>query len=249
MPNRLAQETSPYLRQHAENPVDWYPWGEYAFRRAREEEEAIHLSVGYAACHWCHVMAHESFENPDVALLMNERFINIKVDRQERVLEKFWEDGLYFTPRDGERLVHRPRAPYDNAWLSGTSTSVFAFLRLHELTSRDRYRDRAEHVFRMHGAAAANNPFGFAHLLAARDFAQRGALDIILAGDKLGAAALVESVHRAYLPARVLAFAEDVPIGEGRHPVDGRPTAYVCRNRTCDAPVTSAKALVERCAA
>ena len=662
MPNRLAKETSPYLRQHAENPVDWYPWGEDAFRRAREEDKAIHLSVGYAACHWCHVMAHESFENPDVARLMNERFINIKVDRQERpdvddiyqkvvqmigqgggwpltvfmtpqgepffggtyfppedrygrpgfvqlllglseawkhhrgelredierflkgyrvlderllggavskgedvpaeaarsfaentdrvhgglggapkfpnpvchdlvlrvyhrtrevallrslevtldcmaaggiydhlgggfarysvderwavphfekmlydngqlttlyadayrvtgkrfwrrvfeetityvlrdmthpdggfyasedadsegkegtfyvwtpaevkavlggsdgaiacraygvtergnfehgttvlsraveldaleeahleglrdkllverarrvrpsrdeniltgwnalmiqglcaayqatgtaghlaaarraadfiqdklsmpdggvhrawkdgtakvpgflddyaclanalldlyescfekryldraaqlvelILEKFWEDGLYFTPRDGERLVHRPRAPYDNACPSGTSTSVFAFLRLHELTGRDRYRDRAEHVFRMYGAAAAKNPFGFAHLLAAQDFAQRGVLEIILAGDKLGAAALVESVHRAYLPARVLAFAEDVPIGEGRNPVDGRPTAYVCRNRTCDTPVTSVEALVERCAA
>ena len=662
MPNRLAQETSPYLRQHAENPVDWYPWGEDAFRRAREEDKAIHLSVGYAACHWCHVMAHESFENPDVARLMNERFINIKVDRQERpdvddiyqkvvqimgegggwpltvfmtaqgepffggtyfppedrygrpgfvrvllglseawknnrnelrekveqflkgyrvleerllggeaskgedvtaetarsfaentdpvhgglgrapkfpnpgchdlvlrvyhrtreaallrslevtldrmaaggiydhlgggfarysvderwavphfekmlydngqlvklyadayratgkrswrlvfeetityvlrdmthpdggfyasedadsegeegkfyvwtpaevktvlgesdgaiacraygvtergnfehgttvlyraveldvleearleglrdkllaerarrarpgrdeniltgwnalmiqglcaayqatgtaahlaaarraadfiqdklslpdggvyrawkdgtakvpgflddyaclanalldlyescfekryldraaqlvelILEKFWEDGLYFTPRDGERLVHRPRAPHDNAWPSGTSTSVFALLRLHELTGRDRYRDRAEHVFRMYGAAAAKNPFGFAHLLAAQDFAQRGPLEIILAGDKLGAAALVESVHRAYLPTRVLAFAEDVPIGEGRHPVDGQPAAYVCQNRTCDAPVTSVKALRERCAA
>ncbi len=662
MPNRLAKETSPYLRQHAENPVDWYPWGEDAFRRAREEDKAIHLSVGYAACHWCHVMAHESFENPDVARLMNERFINIKVDRQERpdvddiyqkvvqmmgqgggwpltvfmtpqgepffggtyfppedrygrpgfvqlllglseawkhhrgelredierflkgyrvleerllggetskdedvpaeaarsfaentdrvhgglggapkfpnpvchdlvlrvyhrtreaallrslevtldcmaaggiydhlgggfarysvderwavphfekmlydngqlttlyadayrvtgkrswrrvfeetityvlrdmthpdggfyasedadsegnegtfyvwtpaevkavlgesdgaiacrvygvtergnfehgttvlsraveldaleeahleglrdkllaerarrvrpgrdeniltgwnalmiqglcaayqatgtaahlaaarraadfiqdklsmpdggvhrawkdgtgkvpgflddyaclanalldlyescfekqylgravqlvelILEKFWEDGLYFTPRDGERLVHRPRAPYDNAWPSGTSTSVFAFLRLHELTGRDRYRDRAEHVFRMYEAAAAKNPFGFAHLLAAQDFAQRGPIEIIFAGDKLGAAALVESVHRAYLPARVLAFAEDVPIGEGRHPIDGQPAAYVCRHRTCDAPVTSVKALLERCAA
>ena len=84
MPNRLAQETSPYLRQHAENPVDWCPWGEEAFRRAREEDKVIHLSVGHAACYWCHVMAHESFENPDVARLMNERFINIKVDRQER---------------------------------------------------------------------------------------------------------------------------------------------------------------------
>src|SRR6266567_4055492 len=80
MPNRLSQETSPYLRQHAENPVDWYPWGEEAFRRAREEDKPIHVSVGYAACHWCHVMAHESFENPDIARLMNERLINIKVD-------------------------------------------------------------------------------------------------------------------------------------------------------------------------
>ena len=84
MPNRLSQETSPYLRQHAGNPVDWYPWGEEAFRRAREEDKPVHVSVGYAACHWCHVMAHESFENPDIARLMNEHFINIKVDRQER---------------------------------------------------------------------------------------------------------------------------------------------------------------------
>ncbi|WP_019690260.1 thioredoxin domain-containing protein [Pseudomonas fluorescens] len=84
MSNRLANETSPYLRQHAENPVDWYPWGEEAFRRARDEDKPIHLSLGYAACHWCHVMAHESFENPETARLMNERFINIKVDRQER---------------------------------------------------------------------------------------------------------------------------------------------------------------------
>src|ERR1019366_3078901 len=84
MPNRLSNETSPYLRQHAENPVDWYPLGEEAFRRPREEDKPIHLSVGYAACHWCHVMAHESFENPEIASLMNERFINIKVDRQDR---------------------------------------------------------------------------------------------------------------------------------------------------------------------
>ena len=141
------------------------------------------------------------------------------------------------------------RAPYDNAWPSGTSTSVFTLLRFHEPTGRDRYRDRAEHVFRMYGPAAAKNLFGFAHLLAAQDFAQRDPLEIILADDKLGAAALVESVHRTYFPARVLAFAEDVPIGEGRHPVDGQPAAYGCRNRTCDAPVTSVKALLERCAA
>ncbi len=82
--NRLAQTTSPYLRQHADNPVDWYPWGEEALARARAEDRPILLSVGYAACHWCHVMAHESFEDPETAALMNERFINIKVDREER---------------------------------------------------------------------------------------------------------------------------------------------------------------------
>jgi uncharacterized protein YyaL (SSP411 family) len=82
--NHLADETSPYLLQHAGNPVDWHPWGEEAFARARNEDKPILLSIGYAACHWCHVMAHESFEDPDVARLMNERFVNVKVDREER---------------------------------------------------------------------------------------------------------------------------------------------------------------------
>jgi hypothetical protein len=84
MPNRLAAETSPYLRQHADNPVDWYPWGQEALERARAEDKPILLSIGYAACHWCHVMAHESFENPATAELMNRHYINIKVDREER---------------------------------------------------------------------------------------------------------------------------------------------------------------------
>ena len=84
MPNRLAQQTSPYLRQHADNPVDWYPWGEEALQLARELDRPILLSVGYSACHWCHVMAHESFEDPDIAATMNRHFVNIKVDREER---------------------------------------------------------------------------------------------------------------------------------------------------------------------
>jgi uncharacterized protein YyaL (SSP411 family) len=82
--NRLAEETSPYLRQHADNPVDWYPWGEDAFARARAEDKPLLLSVGYSSCHWCHVMAHESFEDPEIAAIMNERFVNVKVDREER---------------------------------------------------------------------------------------------------------------------------------------------------------------------
>src|SRR5437868_3872876 len=82
--NRLAQEKSPYLLQHAHNPVDWYPWGEDAFAKARRENKPIFLSVGYSTCHWCHVMAHESFENEDVAAIMNREFVNIKVDREER---------------------------------------------------------------------------------------------------------------------------------------------------------------------
>jgi uncharacterized protein len=84
MPNHLIHETSPYLLQHAENPVDWYPWGEEAFDKARRENKPVLLSIGYSACHWCHVMAHESFEDEQIAELMNENFVNIKVDREER---------------------------------------------------------------------------------------------------------------------------------------------------------------------
>jgi uncharacterized protein YyaL (SSP411 family) len=84
MPNHLIHENSPYLLQHAHNPVDWYPWGEAALSRARAEDKPIFLSIGYAACHWCHVMEHESFEDPAIAALMNANFINIKVDREER---------------------------------------------------------------------------------------------------------------------------------------------------------------------
>ena len=82
--NRLATETSPYLLQHADNPVDWYPWGEEALERARREDKPILVSIGYAACHWCHVMERESFEDPETAALMNEHFVSIKVDREER---------------------------------------------------------------------------------------------------------------------------------------------------------------------
>jgi uncharacterized protein len=89
--NRLAQETSPYLLQHADNPVDWYPWGNEALERAKSEDKPVLLSVGYAACHWCHVMEHESFEDSETAALMNERFVCVKVDREERPDV----DGLY----------------------------------------------------------------------------------------------------------------------------------------------------------
>jgi uncharacterized protein len=90
--NHLAEETSPYLLQHADNPVEWYPWGDAALRRAKQENKPILLSIGYSACHWCHVMAHESFEDEGTAALMNELFINIKVDREERPdLDKIYQ--------------------------------------------------------------------------------------------------------------------------------------------------------------
>jgi uncharacterized protein len=93
--NRLSQETSPYLLQHADNPVDWYPWGEEASTRAREEDRPILLSIGYAACHWCHVMEHESFEDDATAAVMNDRFVNVKVDREERPdLDSIYMDAV-----------------------------------------------------------------------------------------------------------------------------------------------------------
>src|SRR6476619_3648938 len=102
-PNRLAAETSPYLRQHAENPVDWYAWGPEAFVAAKERNVPIPLSVGYSACHWCHVMAHECFEDPEVAEVMNRYFINVKVDREERLdLDQIYQTALYMlTQRSG----------------------------------------------------------------------------------------------------------------------------------------------------
>ena len=84
MPNRLINETSPYLLQHADNPVDWYPWGAEAFEKAAAEDKPVLVSIGYAACHWCHVMEHESFEDEQAARLMNELLVAIKVDREER---------------------------------------------------------------------------------------------------------------------------------------------------------------------
>jgi uncharacterized protein YyaL (SSP411 family) len=82
--NRLIEETSPYLRQHAHNPVDWLPWGNEAFERAQKEDKPIFLSIGYSTCHWCHVMERESFEDEDIAEIMNEHFVSVKVDREQR---------------------------------------------------------------------------------------------------------------------------------------------------------------------
>src|SRR5947207_54527 len=91
--NRLIDETSPYLLQHAHNPVDWYPWGNEAFERAKAEDKPLLVSIGYSACHWCHVMEHESFEDEATARLMNENFVNIKVDMEERL----YVDQIYMS--------------------------------------------------------------------------------------------------------------------------------------------------------
>ena len=102
MSNRLIHETSPYLLQHAHNPVDWYPWGEEALERARTENKLILVSIGYAACHWCHVMEKESFEDEEVADIMNTHFVCIKVDREERPdIDKVYMDAVVLMTQRG----------------------------------------------------------------------------------------------------------------------------------------------------
>src|SRR2546426_1369791 len=102
MANRLANQTPPSLQQHAATPVDWYPWGPGALERARREEKPILLSVGYSACHWCHVMAHESFENAAIAAQMNASFVNVKIDREERPdLDQLYQGVVQLLGRGG----------------------------------------------------------------------------------------------------------------------------------------------------
>lgn len=169
MPNRLALETSPYLLQHANNPVDWYPWGPEALERAKREDKPILVSIGYSACHWCHVMERESFEHDDVAAIMNEHFINIKIDREERPdIDQIYMDavqvltgqggwplnmfltpdakpfygGTYFPPRP---VQGRPSWPQALHWVHQTF-----------LTKRDQVEEQAkrltEHIIGMDGA-------------------------------------------------------------------------------------------------
>ena len=117
--NRLSKETSPYLLQHADNPVDWYPWGNEALNKAKLENKPILLSIGYSACHWCHVMAHESFEDQKTAEIMNKYFVNIKVDREERPdLDKIYQTSqILLNQRSGGWpltmfLSHENQAPF-----------------------------------------------------------------------------------------------------------------------------------------
>ena len=122
MPNHLAHETSPYLQQHAENPVDWYPWGEAALSLAKSANKPILLSIGYSACHWCHVMAHESFEDPLTAAVMNEYFVNIKVDREERPdLDQIYQTAHYLlTQRSGGWPLNVFLTPQQTPFFAGT---------------------------------------------------------------------------------------------------------------------------------
>ena len=117
----MPLETSPYLLQHADNPVDWYPWGDEAFARARDEDKPLLISIGYAACHWCHVMEHESFEDPAVAALMNEHFVCVKVDREERPdVDAIYMDAVQAMTGQGGWPLNAFVTPEGNPFWAGT---------------------------------------------------------------------------------------------------------------------------------
>lgn len=171
-PNRLINETSPYLLQHAYNPVDWYPWGEEAFARAKAEDKPILLSVGYAACHWCHVMEHESFEDEETAALMNQYFINVKVDREERpdvdsiymtAVQALtgsggWPMTVFLTP-DGEPFFAGTYFPPEDRWQMPSFRRVLRSVAEAYATRRDELLARGrELVERMREAASMRVP-------------------------------------------------------------------------------------------
>lgn len=121
LPNRLSKESSPYLLQHAGNPVDWYPWGDEAIQKAREEDKPMLVSIGYSACHWCHVMERESFEDPDTAVLMNRHFINIKIDREERPdLDHIYMDAVQAIAGNGGWPLNVFLTPEGKPFYGGT---------------------------------------------------------------------------------------------------------------------------------
>ena len=159
MPNRLARETSPYLQQHAGNPVDWHPWGAEALRLAREADKPILLSIGYSACHWCHVMAHESFEDPEVAAEMNRYFVNIKVDREERPdLDQIYQTAhAMLTQRSGGWPLTLFLMPDGTPFFGGTyfpkraRHGMAGFLDLLPRVA-EAYRDKREEIARQNTA-------------------------------------------------------------------------------------------------
>ncbi|WP_308239912.1 DUF255 domain-containing protein [Hymenobacter sp. J193] len=169
-PNRLAQESSPYLLQHAHNSVDWYPWGEEALAQARQEQKPILVSIGYAACHWCHVMERESFENPQIAALMNAHFVCIKVDREERPdvdqvymaavqamgvgggwpLNVFltpdakpFYGGTYFAPRNWTQLLASIGQAYQNEHRQELEASAEHFAQALQVSELEKHRQPA----------------------------------------------------------------------------------------------------------
>ncbi|MEO1059394.1 MAG: DUF255 domain-containing protein, partial [Actinomycetota bacterium] len=150
--NRLGSETSPYLRQHKDNPVDWYAWGDDAFVAARERNVPIHLSVGYSACHWCHVMAHECFEDAEVAAKMNELFVNVKVDREERPdVDALYMDAVQALTGRGGWPMTVFMTPDGKPFYGGTYFPKDSFLKLLDAID-DVYRNKPDDVAQNTGA-------------------------------------------------------------------------------------------------
>ncbi|MEK7422221.1 MAG: thioredoxin domain-containing protein, partial [Actinomycetota bacterium] len=144
--NRLAQETSPYLRQHKDNPVDWYAWGPEAFAEAERGNRPILLSVGYSACHWCHVMAHECFEDAEVAAAMNRLFVNVKVDREERPdVDSIYMDAVQAMTGRGGWPMTVFMTPDRKPFYGGTYFPKQQFLKLMEAID-DVWRNRPSDV-------------------------------------------------------------------------------------------------------
>lgn len=124
MPNQLINETSPYLLQHAHNPVEWYPWGEEALQKAKIEQKPILVSIGYSACHWCHVMERESFENPQIAEIMNQYLVCIKVDREERPdIDAIYMDSIHAMGLRGGWPLNVFLMPDAKPFYGGTSST------------------------------------------------------------------------------------------------------------------------------
>jgi len=187
MPNRLASETSPYLQQHAANPVDWYPWGPEALERARAEDKPILLSVGYSACHWCHVMAHESFEDQGVAQVMNRHFVNVKVDREERPdLDQIYQSAHQMLARGaGGWPLTMFLAPDGTPFFGGTyfpKTSRYGLPGFGELLERvaeiwrDKRAEIGEQGAQLRAAFSRMQPAGGAHRSGFDDAPVRGLL-------------------------------------------------------------------------
>src|SRR5579859_1547675 len=188
--NRLAHESSPYLLQHAHNPVDWYGWGEEAFARARAEQKPILLSVGYSACHWCHVMERESFENEAIAAQMNRDFINIKVDREERpdvdaiymnavqlmTGQGGWPMTMFLTPEGRPFYGGTYFPPQDRSYGRGTRMPGFSSILMnaakafheHRAEIEEQASELTEHMQEQSNALLRRNARSFAHSPAPR---------------------------------------------------------------------------------
>jgi uncharacterized protein YyaL (SSP411 family) len=172
MPNHLAQENSPYLLQHAHNPVDWYPWGRLALEKAQREDKPIFISIGYAACHWCHVMSHESFEEPSIANVLNSSFISIKVDREERPdLDSIYMNFVLATTGSGGWPLNVFLTPEGKPFYGGT---YFPLYRSHNLPSFREVLDMVVRLWRTDRAAILQSSENLTRSLQAHPAARAG---------------------------------------------------------------------------